>query len=108
MSQEALDKNIADLKGNGLLLIDNLLVKNVPKVNAKIYAAPATQIAEDVFKNRLYANMVILGVLNTLVNLVRNESMEDAIRDAVTSGAVIINLEAYKKGRNLAASYRTI
>jgi Pyruvate/2-oxoacid:ferredoxin oxidoreductase gamma subunit len=49
-----------------------------------------------------------LGVLNTLVNLVRNESMEDAIRDAVTSGAVIINLEAYKKGRNLAASYRTI
>lgn len=106
MSQEALDKNIMDLKDNGLLLIDNTLVKKVPKVNAKIHAVPATQIAEATFKNRLYANMVILGVLNKLVNLVGEESMEDAIRDTVPRNVVAINLEAYKKGRNLAESYR--
>lgn len=106
MNQEALDKNVADLKDNGLLLVDSTLVKSIPKTNAQVHAASATQIAEDTFKNRLYANVVILGVLNALTHLVGEESMKKAIRDTVSRDAVAVNLEAYEKGRKLVVSHR--
>lgn len=100
MSQEALDQNIKDLKEEGVLLIDNGIVKSVPKVKAKVYAVPATKIAEENFKESLYANMVILGALNKLARLVGEESMEKAIADTVPKSVVSINLQAYKKGRS--------
>jgi len=103
MSQEALDKNVKDLKDDGLLLIDGKMVKNLPKINAKIYSVQATQIAEEDFKERLYANMVILGALNWLTKIVREESMEKAIKDTVPKNSFTVNLLAYKKGRELGA-----
>jgi 2-oxoglutarate ferredoxin oxidoreductase subunit gamma len=103
MSQEALDKNVKDLKDDGLLLIDGKMVKNLPKINAKIYSVQATQIAEENFKERLYANMVILGALNWLTKIVREESMEKAIKDTVPKNSFTVNLLAYKKGRELGA-----
>lgn len=95
MSQEALNKNIKDLKENGLLLIDGNLVKNVPEVNAKVYAVPATKVAEE----HLYANMVMLGALNALTKIVSEESMEKAIADTLPKSAVVANLKAYRNGR---------
>jgi 2-oxoglutarate ferredoxin oxidoreductase subunit gamma len=103
MSQEALDKNVKDLKDDGLLLIDGKMVKNLPKINAKIYSVQATKIAEENFKERLYANMVILGALNWLTKIVREESMEKAIKDTVPKNSFTVNLLAYKKGRELGA-----
>jgi len=108
MSQEALNKNIKDLKDGGLLLIDGKMVEKLPRVNAKVYAVQATQIAEETFKERIYANMVILGALNKLTNLVREESMEEAIKATVPVNTFAINLSAYKKGGELGASHLTI
>ncbi|MBS7647044.1 MAG: 2-oxoacid:acceptor oxidoreductase family protein [Candidatus Bathyarchaeia archaeon] len=105
VSQEALDRNIRDLKEDGLLLFDEDLVKNVPNVNAKIYAVPATRIAEENFGERLYANMVILGALNALTKIVSEESMEKAIVDTVPKNVAAVNLQAYKSGRMLENSY---
>lgn len=99
MSQEALVKNIKDLKDGGLLLIDGDLVKNIPSVNARIYAVPATKIAEENFGEHLYANMVILGALNALTKLVSEESMEKAIIDTMPKNVAAINLQAYRRGR---------
>ncbi|MEM1589184.1 MAG: 2-oxoacid:acceptor oxidoreductase family protein [Candidatus Bathyarchaeia archaeon] len=101
MSQEALDRNVKDLKDGSLLLIDGGLVKNVPKINAKVYAVSATKIAEENFKERLYANMVVLGALNALTKLVSEESMEKAIVDTVPEKFAATNLQAYRKGRSL-------
>lgn len=101
MSQEALNKNVKDLKDGGLLLIDKEIVKDAPKINAKIYVVPATKTAEENFKERLYANMVALGALNKLTILVRNESMEKAIKDTVPERVVPVNLQAYRKGMEL-------
>lgn len=101
MSQEALDRSIKDLKDGGLLLVDGDLVRYVPRVNARGYAVPATKIAEENFKERLYANMVILGALNALTKLVSEKSMEKAIVDTVPKDFAVANLQAYRKGRSL-------
>ncbi|MEM2129931.1 MAG: 2-oxoacid:acceptor oxidoreductase family protein, partial [Candidatus Bathyarchaeia archaeon] len=98
MSQEALEKNLKDLKENGILLIDNSIIKIVPKTNAKIYAVPATEIAEKNFGQKLYANMVILGALTQITNLVKEKFMEKAIKDSLPGKSTSINLQAYKKG----------
>jgi 2-oxoglutarate ferredoxin oxidoreductase subunit gamma len=98
MSQEALEKNIKDLKEDGILLIDNSIVKNVPKVNAKIYTVPATEIAEEIFGQKLYANMVVLGALIKIANLVDGKSLRKAIRDTLPKDVISINLQLCKKG----------
>jgi 2-oxoglutarate ferredoxin oxidoreductase subunit gamma len=102
MNQEALNVNIKDLKEDGLLFIDKELVVRVPKTNSKVYAVPATRISEENFRERLYANMVILGFLNALAKLVSEESMEKAIVDSVPKGAADVNLQAYRRGREFA------
>lgn len=101
MSQEALDKNVKDLKDNGLLLIDEGMVKNVPKMKVKTYAVPATKMAEESFGESLYANMIILGALNKLANLVRDKSIEKAITDTAPKNTSALNLQAYRKGKEL-------
>ncbi|RLI42851.1 2-oxoacid:ferredoxin oxidoreductase subunit gamma, partial [Candidatus Bathyarchaeota archaeon] len=37
MSQEAVEKNVKDLKEDGILVVDSLMVKNVPKVKARVF-----------------------------------------------------------------------
>jgi len=103
MSQEALDKNIKDLKEGCFLLIDGETVKNVPRTSARVYAVPARRIAEESFGEPLYANMVILGVLNKLTNLVKDSSVEKAIEETVPKKVVAVNLYAYRKGREFEA-----
>ena len=99
MSQEALDKNVKDLREGGFLLIDDEIVKNVPRINAKVYAVLATKIAEENLGDSLYANMVILGALNKLTNLVRDESVEKAIAETMPKTIIAINVQAYRKGK---------
>lgn len=103
MSQEAIDKNFQDLKENGLLLIDNSIVKNVPQVKAKVYEIPATDLSEKTFGQKTYANIIMLGALNKITSLVSHKSMEKAVKDTVAEKAAAANLQAYKRGIELTA-----
>lgn len=98
LSQEAVDKNIRDLKEDGMLLVDSSVVKVLPETEARIFKVPALQIAETAFKDKLYANMVILGALTKFTRIISEESMERAIADSVPKKAAARNLQAYSKG----------
>ncbi len=102
MSQEALEKNIKDLKEGSILLVDKSMVNNIPKVNTKIYATPATEIAEKSFGQKIYANMVVLGALTKLTKVVSEEAIEKAIKDTFPGIVALKNLQAYKKGKGTA------
>jgi len=101
MSQEAAEKNMKSLKENGVLLLDSTNVTNLPAVNATIYAIPATEIAEKAFGQKLYANMIMLGALAKITNVVDEKSMEKAMEDTFPKNALTVNLQAYKKGMEL-------
>jgi len=103
MSQEVLDKNLRDLKENGLLLIDSSLVKKVPQVKAKVYEIPAAELSEKAFGQKTYANMIMLGALTKITKLASYESMEKAVKDTVGEKTAAANLQAYKKGITLIA-----
>jgi len=101
MSQEAVEKNMQALKEGGLLLIDTT-IKGVPKIEARILKIPATETSTKVLGEKLYANMIMLGVLVKITGLVNEESMEKVISDTFPEKFVSINIEAYKKGKELA------
>ena len=101
MSQETVEKNLKNLKENGVLLLDSTNVTNIPTAKATIYAIPATEIAEKTFGQKLYANMIMLGALTKITNVIDEKSMEKAVEDTLPKKALTVNLQAYKKGMEL-------
>lgn len=100
MSQEAVAKNLKDIKEDGILLMDNSLVKTVPETKVKVLKIPATEIAENSCGGKLFANMLMLGALVKITNIVSEKSIEKAIHE-VTLEKTVANLEAYKTGKKL-------
>jgi 2-oxoglutarate ferredoxin oxidoreductase subunit gamma len=99
MSREAVEKNIKDLKEDGILLVDSSTVNNVPEIKARTFKIPATHIAEKSFGEKLYVNMLLLGALAKITEIVSEKSMEKAIMNTVPEKALSTNLQAYKKGK---------
>jgi 2-oxoglutarate ferredoxin oxidoreductase subunit gamma len=104
MSQDAVEKNLKDLKDNGILLVDSSTVKTIPETKAKIFKIPATQTAEHYFKEKIYANIVMLGALTAITKIVDEKSMEKAIIASFPKAVLETNLQAYRKGIELANS----
>jgi len=101
MSQQALEKHLKDLKENGVLLVDSTYVKNIPEITAKVFQIPATENAEKMFGAKVYANMIMLGALTKITNIVSEYAMQNATEHTITKKFIEINKQAYKKGKEL-------
>jgi len=101
MSQTALDKNLNNLKANGVLLVDKDMVADVPELNAQIFRVPATSTAKTEFKRRIYANAVMLGSLTKATRIVSRKAMENAIRDSIPKEMLEENLRGFQLGLQL-------
>ena len=104
LSQQAYDKYKDDIKEGGVLLVDEDLVSTdkMPEVNVTMYKIPFTRIASEEIKLPIVANIVMLGALTRLTNIVSKESMEKAILDSVPKGTEKKNLMASSKGYEFA------
>lgn len=101
MSQEAVEKNLEDLRKEGLLLVDSTIVKITPKTEARILKIPATETSQKTFGKTLYANMIILGALTEVAGIADKRCMEKAIKDSLPETLLHVNIEAYRKGKEL-------
>ena len=98
MSQEGYSKYEPELGDEGLLLIDEDLVRPKPlRGNIKLYSVPATRFAEEL-GNRIIANVVMLGFFTAISEVVTMEAMKKAIPTLVPSRFVELNLKAFDKG----------
>jgi 2-oxoglutarate ferredoxin oxidoreductase subunit gamma len=105
MTQPGYEKFISLLKPKGTLILDKDLVVTDSKLDPpkiKKYGISATDIAFKKFGRKIIANMVILGFMNTLLDLVSVESLEKAITDSVPGGSEEMNLQALHEGIDLA------
>lgn len=98
MSQEAYSLFTPQLKENGLLLIEQDLVRidGLPP-GVRVYSIPATRIAEQLGK-RMVLNIVMVGFFGAVSGLVNPEALRNAIADSVPKAFVELNLEAFDKG----------
>jgi 2-oxoglutarate ferredoxin oxidoreductase subunit gamma len=99
-SQEACDRYSGRLRKNGLLIVDGDLVHRTPTTRAA--RVPMTKLAEQETGERLAANVVGLGVLAGITQIVSRESLEEAIRARAPRGTAEMNLKALAAGYKIA------
>lgn len=98
MSQEAYWKNINDLNGSAIVVIDPDMVQaNQSNYLGRVYRVPATRMAEGLGK-RIVANMVMVGAIVALTNVVDTASVEQAIAKYTPRGTEELNLNAFRNG----------
>jgi 2-oxoglutarate ferredoxin oxidoreductase subunit gamma len=98
MSQEAYEKFEPELKDDGILLLEEDLVKpHQVRGTIRQYSIPATRIAESL-GNRLYSNFVMIGFIVAITKVVPKQALLDAIPGTVPDRLVQKNIEAFEQG----------
>lgn len=106
LTQDACDKYAKELKADGILIYDPLLVRKVPEGVARAYPVEATHIAERLGR-KIAANMVALGAVAALAGVVKPESLETAVVARSPKGSEAGNREAFLAGRSAAEELRS-
>ncbi len=96
MSQEACDRYGEQTREGGLLILDSDHVSRAPTTQA--VRVPLTSLARDVTGRAISANVVGLGLLAGLTDVVSRESLEEAVRARVPQGTAELNLRALAAG----------
>jgi 2-oxoglutarate ferredoxin oxidoreductase subunit gamma len=104
--QSALDRYIGTLKTDGTLIVDPKLVTKLPANNFNIYQVPATETAIQI-GNRIAANMVILGFLQPLLNVISDDDLRSVIEETVKEKFIDLNLKAFNAGLGIAKKILT-
>ncbi len=98
LTQEACDKYIHDLKPDGILVVDTDLVQKLPDGKFKTYTVPILNIAQDKIGKMIVANIVALGVIVALSEVVSESAIENAVLARVPRGTEELNRKALKAG----------
>ncbi|HEY4716236.1 MAG TPA: 2-oxoacid:acceptor oxidoreductase family protein [bacterium] len=104
LTQEACDKYINDLKEGGILIADSDLVKKIPDGNYKIMSVPISKTAAERVGKAFVANIVALGVIVGVSNIVSMDAIEKSVLSRVPKGTEELNKLALQQGFELATS----
>jgi 2-oxoglutarate ferredoxin oxidoreductase subunit gamma len=96
LSQDAFDFYYPTIKDNGLTLINSDLIKLKQK-HKNIHEIPATSLAREL-NNEKVANLVMLGALIKLTNILSINSVKKAISNMVKEQYIELNFKAFQKG----------
>ena len=101
MSQQAFDSYLDELEPEGLLIVDSDMVEDMEqRKDVEILRIPAAMTA-DSLGNRIVANMIMLGALQSRTGIVSKESLKRSIRDSVAQRFVDLDLKAVEEGERI-------
>lgn len=103
LTQEALDKYWKDLRPGGWLVVDSEAVTRLPEGDFRLAQIPFVRLAREELGKPIVANMIALGVLVKLTEVVSEEAAEQAILARVPRGTEDLNRRAYQLGLEVAA-----
>ena len=106
MSQEAYTRFVPELKENGILIIEEDLVRVSELAGEiQIYSVPATRIAERLGK-RMVLNSVMVGFFTAVTHLLDFDAVRKAVADSVPSSFRELNVKAFDEGFAYGATAR--
>jgi 2-oxoglutarate ferredoxin oxidoreductase subunit gamma len=98
MSQEAYTRFSPELKDNGILIVEEDLVRiSDLHTGWRVYGVPATRLAEELGR-RMVLNIVMVGFFAAVTNLLHPDSLRRAVADSVPPATRELNLKAFEKG----------
>ncbi|OYT25709.1 MAG: 2-oxoglutarate ferredoxin oxidoreductase subunit gamma [Thermofilum sp. ex4484_82] len=105
MSKEAMEKYLNKLKPNGILLYDSSILEKPKRKNINIYAIPATKIAFENLNTKAVANIVMLGALIQITNIVNKELVEKTIKEVFPEKFWEVDIKALNIGVEFAKKF---
>jgi len=100
LTQKSYDEYIDSLKKDGILVVDEKIEID-ETLEAKIYRLPILSTAYDKLKKPMVANIVSLGAICNLFNIIDEESLEKAILNRIPPGTEEVNKKAFQEGLKL-------
>jgi 2-oxoglutarate ferredoxin oxidoreductase subunit gamma len=101
LSAPALEKFLGDLKPGGTLIVDEDLVK-VDDGDYRLYQASFSNTAVKELGRGVVANVVMLGFLAGVTDIVSEQAMVQAVKDNAPKGTEELNLKAFNLGLEMA------
>ena len=102
LTQEACDKYVVDLKKHGNLIVDEDFVKIIPEGDYIVYKIPFLSKAKNDLGRELVANIVSIGAVVQLTDVVSKKAIETAVLARVPKGTEELNKKALHMGFDLA------
>ncbi|MBW2012067.1 MAG: 2-oxoacid:acceptor oxidoreductase family protein [Deltaproteobacteria bacterium] len=96
LNQASCNTYFSDLKPQGLLVVDATLVDRIP--TSRVVSIPFTDMARKQVGKALAANIVALGAVGYLSQVVSLKSLEAALMAKVPEGTQNMNLKALRAG----------
>ena len=97
LSQEAYTKYGHNLPAQTRVIIDPDLVKSDPPQNPALLSIPATRMAREMGR-AVVANIIMLGFLAAVSDLVSYESLKKSVLASVPKGTEELNTRAFESG----------
>lgn len=101
LTQKAYDKYIDSLKPGGLLILDNMITRKANRNDVDVYSMPILSTAADKLNKMMVANIVALGCICELSNIVDKKYLEKAVMNRVPHGTEELNKKALIEGFKL-------
>ncbi|UCC43671.1 MAG: 2-oxoacid:acceptor oxidoreductase family protein [Candidatus Zixiibacteriota bacterium] len=101
MTQESLDSYYPDLKEDGVLIVDDVLVTDFP--TDKYYGLPFTRLAREEAGHVMVANVIALAAIAELTGIVDREALTNAVLNRAPRGTADKNKKAIEIGFREAA-----
>jgi 2-oxoglutarate ferredoxin oxidoreductase subunit gamma len=102
MNAPSFDRFEPTVGKDGLLIYNSSLIdKKSERDDIRVIAVPANEIAEELGNARV-ANMVLLGTLIEATNVVKTESVEEALKNVLSErhhDLIPLNMQALERGR---------
>ena len=103
LSQQSYGAFRGILKEGGTLFYESDLVQVEEESGSPAHGVGVTDIAFKQFGRKIMANMIMIGFVNGIAQLVSKESLERTIEESVPRGTEEKNLAAFAEGMRLAA-----
>jgi len=103
MTQDAADVFCWDLKPEALVVVDQDLVLHPP--TSRAIALPLTTAARDRLKAPMAANVIALGVISEMTELVSRRSLEKVLLRKLSAEKEALNKKALSLGIRMAKEY---
>ncbi len=107
MYQEAYTTYHGQLAEGGLLLVDADLVHPDPDAGQCVVRIPATRIAEEELGRTQVANVVMLGAIAAMSDVISAEALRRSVLESVPKGTEELNAAAFDRGYEYARQQKS-
>lgn len=107
LSPAAVEQYWSEVKeGRTVVLVDKTLVPRTPDHSPPVVAIESTRIAEEEFKDRVVANMIMLGAMAAITGWISLKALEEAIKGRISARTLEASQAATRRGYELGMSIK--